>query len=111
MDPLQLVELIDAEGKLIDGLVSVQSPTSGESLHEQAILLQAASFKHIDYVFFRPFKDDEGEHIRSSQVAAYVVDNSTRKLTEEELAELHHKLWLHGVSPLVYVAWPTRITS
>jgi hypothetical protein len=27
----------------------------------------------------------------------------------ERLARLHQKLWLHGVAPLVYVAWPTRI--
>ena len=62
-----------------------------------------------NYVFFRRFKDNQGKHIRSSQVAAYVVDNSQQGLIEADLANLHHVLWLHGVAPLVYVAWPTRI--
>ncbi|MEA1951937.1 MAG: hypothetical protein U9N87_11165, partial [Planctomycetota bacterium] len=30
-------------------------------------------------------------------------------LTEGELARLHSKLWLHGVAPLIYVLWPTRV--
>ena len=106
---LELVDLVDAKNEPVDGLVSVHSPASAEGPHERAILLQAETFKHIDYVFFRLFKDAEGNDIRSSQVAAYVVDNSQQRLTEEELAKLHHMLWLHGVAPLVYVAWPTRI--
>ena len=109
MGSLELVELVDAQDKAIDGLISVRSFTSAESPHEHAILLQAATFKHVDYVFFRRFKDAEGKHVRSSQIAAYVVDNGQQRLTEDELARLHHKLWLHGVAPLIYVAWPTRI--
>lgn len=109
MRSLELVELVDAENKPIDGLVSVHEPASAVSPHERAILLQAQSFNHVDYVFFRRFKTAEGNEFRSSQVAAYVVDNSQQQLTEEKLAELHHKLWLHGIAPLVYVAWPTRI--
>src|SRR5690606_135651 len=46
---------------------------------------------------------------RSSVVAAYVVDNSNARVTEQQLAALHHELWLHGGAPLVYVAWPTRV--
>src|SRR5258707_244986 len=99
---LKLVDLVDAKDQPIDGLVSVHSPTSAESPHEYAILLQAATFKYVDYVFFRRFKDAEGHEVRSSQVAAYVVDNSQQHLAEDDLAKLHHKLWLHGVAPLIY---------
>jgi N-6 DNA Methylase len=106
---LELVDLLDSNNKPVDGLASVRELSSAEDFHESAILLQAATFKHIDYVFFRRFKDSNGRHVRSSQVAAYVVDNSQQRQTEEELATLHHKLWLHGVAPLIYVAWPTRI--
>ncbi len=109
MRSLELVELVDAENNPFDGLVSVHRLASAASPHERAILSQAATFVHVDYVFFRRFKDAEGRGVRSSQVAAYVVDNSQQRLTEDELAKLHHKLWLHGVAPLVYVAWPTRI--
>jgi hypothetical protein len=106
---LELVELVDAENSPIDGLVSVHKLASAASPHERAILSQAATFEDVDYVFFRRFNDAEGRNARSSQVAAYVVDNSQQRLAEDELARLHHKLWLHGVAPLVYVAWPTRI--
>jgi hypothetical protein len=58
----------------------------------------------VDYVFFRRFDDG-----RSSQPAALVIDNTTERLTEAELAKTHHDLWLLGVVPLVYVAWPTRV--
>jgi hypothetical protein len=108
-DSLQLVELFDANAKPIDGLVAVNDFDSVETPHERAILLQAATFEHVHFVFFRRFKDAGGKHTRSSQVLAYVVDNSQQRLTEDELAMLHHKLWLHGVAPLVYIAWPTRI--
>jgi hypothetical protein len=103
------VDFADAEDRPLDGLVPVRGPASAEDPHERAILLQAAAFQHIDYVFFRRFKDAQGRAVRSSQVAAYVVDNSRQRLTEHDLANLHHQLWLHGVAPLVYVAWPTRV--
>lgn len=109
MKSLALVDLIDEQNMPIDGLASVRSPDSAESPHERSILLQASSFKHIDYVFFRRFVDAEGLNKRSSQVAAYVIDNTNKKLSQEKLAELHHHLWLHGVAPLIYIAWPTRI--
>jgi N-6 DNA Methylase len=106
---LELVELVDAADNPIDGLLSVHSLASTASPHERAILKQTATFEYIDYVFFRRFKDIEGHEVQSSQVAAYVIDNSQQRLTEDELAKLHHNLWLHGVAPLIYVAWPTRI--
>ena len=102
---LQLVDLIDSDGKPAPGLVSVRE-TARESLRidEQAAITYAEPFKRIDYVFFRRFSDG-----RSSQILAYVVDNSDEKLDEKTLAELHLKVWLHGGAPLIYIAWPTRI--
>jgi hypothetical protein len=107
---LESVDFFDSNDRPLDGLVSVRDHKSEElGPHEYAILLQAASFEHIDFVFFRRFKDESGKDVRSSQVAAYVVDNSQSRLTKDDLASLHHKLWLHGVAPLIYVAWPTQI--
>ncbi|MCY2994886.1 MAG: N-6 DNA methylase [Planctomycetota bacterium] len=109
MRSLELVDLIDTKNQPLDGLVAVREHTSVDDPHERAILLQAETFRHIDFVFFRRFNGAQGEDARSSQVAAYVVDNSRQNLTEDDLAGLHHKLWLHGVAPLIYVAWPTRV--
>jgi len=102
---LQLVDLINSDGKPIPGLVSVHETVKGNlSIDEQATVTYAETFDRIDYVFFRRFADG-----RSSQLLAYVVDNSDEELDEETLAELHLKVWLHGAAPLIYVAWPTRI--
>src|SRR5205807_7477524 len=71
---------------------------------ERAAVLDAASFKIVDFILFRRFADG-----RSSQVAAYVVDNSGQRLDETALAALHWRLWLHGTAPLLYVAWPSKV--
>ena len=101
---LQSVDLIRPDDKLSEGLVSVHKPSSGLDISEKAVILDAETFERIDYVFFRRFSDE-----RSSQVAAYVVDNSDEKLNEEALASLHHQVWLQGTAPLLYVAWPSRV--
>lgn len=101
---LQAVDFFDAKNRPVDGLVSVQGNGATSRPDEHAALLQAATFEHVDYVYFRRFNDG-----RTSQIAAYVVDNTRGHLSEIELAQLHHKLWLHGVAPLVYVAGLTRV--
>ena len=109
MHPLEYVDLLDAKSKPVDGLVSVHKPKDADDPHERAVLLEAVSFEHIDFVYFRRFRDSNGKPLRSSHVAAYVVDNSKQKLSNDQLAKLHHSLWLHGSAPLIYVAWPTRV--
>jgi len=103
--PLQLVDLFSSDDKPSPGLVSVRETEKG-TLHidEKAAVSYAETFDCIDYVFFRRFSDG-----RSSQIAAYVVDNSDRRLDEKALAELHLRVWLQGATPLLYIAWPTRI--
>jgi len=106
---LQSVDFIRQDGKPTEGLVSVPQndnvPPKNLSIDEQAVIFEAKLFKHIDFVFFRRFSDEK----RSSQVAAYVVDNSNNKLNENALSELHRQVWLQGVAPLLYIAWPSRI--
>jgi hypothetical protein len=105
INTLQLVDLIDRDGKFTPGLVSTSHITEANlSIDERAEVLYATTFKDIDYVFFRRFSDG-----RSSQISAYIVDNSNGSLDEKALAELHHKVWLHGKAPLLYVFWPSRI--
>lgn len=101
---LELVDMIGADGDFAYGLVPVHGGEKVERVDEASVLHDAQSFIHVDYVFFRRFVDG-----RSSQVAAFVVDNSGDKVDERTLSQLHHQVWLHGTAPLLYVAWRTRI--
>jgi hypothetical protein len=102
---LQLVNLINSDGKATPGLVSVRGTAKANlRIEEQAAITYAGTFNRIDYVFFRRFSDG-----RSSQILAYVVANADEKLDEETLAKLHLEVWLQGAAPLIYISWPTRI--
>jgi len=102
---LQSVDFIRSDGKPAPGLITIRGPdTMDLSIDEQAAVFDARSFNHVDFVFFRRFSDG-----RSSQISAYVIDNSDERLDEKTLSELHMKVWLHGTAPLLYVAWPSRI--
>jgi hypothetical protein len=85
-----------------DGLVAVTgTPLDSLPLSEQRIIKDTYKINDkIDYVFFRRFNNGE---ITSSQLIAYVIDNSGGKLTDKELSRLHHTLWLNGTIPLLYV--------
>ena len=105
VNTLQLVNLVSSDGKPTPGLVPIRGAAKVNlSIDEQASVTYAETFDRIDYVFFRRFSDG-----RSSQISAYVVDNSDERLDEKALAELHQKVWLHGATPLLYIAWPSRI--
>ncbi len=104
---LESVDLMRSDGTPVPGLVSVREQAAEPScptIDEQTAVMDAQSFEHIDFVFFRRFSDG-----RSSQVAAYVINNWDERLAEDDLAKLHLQLWLHGRAPLLYVAWPSRI--
>ena len=111
---LQSVDFIRADGKLTSGLVPVKGSIAKKlTIDEQAVVVEAKTFKHfetknnipiIDFVFFRRFSDG-----RSSQVAAYVVDNSDDKLDKKTLSELHRQVWLQGTTPLLYIAGASQI--
>jgi hypothetical protein len=98
------MDFVRPDGKCTPGLVSVHDQNAIKSLRidEQAVIFEAISFKRIDFVFFRRFSDS-----RSSQVAAYVVDNSDNRLDKNSLSELHRQVWLQGTAPLLYIAGVT----
>jgi hypothetical protein len=103
---LMSVDFVRADDTHTPGLVPVKK--DGEmgrlSVDEQAAIWDASLLRDIDYVFFRRFSDG-----RSSQVAAYVVDNAEKKLSDEALSKLHQWVWLQGTAPLLYVAGDSRI--
>ena len=88
----------------VPGLVSVRGGAAPDRIEEQFTIRQAADLGDIDYVFFRRFSDG-----RSSQAAACVIDNSDDRLSENDIAKIHQRLWLNGSSPLLYVGWQTRV--
>ncbi|MFN0056275.1 MAG: class I SAM-dependent DNA methyltransferase, partial [Planctomycetales bacterium] len=101
---LESVGLAPGSREATDGLVAVRRPPAGLPIDEAAAVRAAQGFEAVDYIFFRRFDDGS-----SSQPAAYVIDNSSERFTESQLAQTHHNLWLQGAVPLVYIAWPTRI--
>jgi len=104
---LQSLNFVKPDGKLAEGLVPVHKRRNTKitlRIDEKAAVTNAELFNRIDFVYFRRFSDG-----RSSQVAAYVVDNSDEELDESILAELHLQVWLQGKAPLLYVAWPSRV--
>lgn len=102
---LQSVDFIRDRGELASGLVPVEKDIPKKlPVDEQATIFEAKSFNRIDYVFFRRFSDG-----RSSQVAAYVVDNSNDNLDEKALSALHRQVWLQGTTPLLYIAGASQI--
>lgn len=81
------------------------SPPSTLALDEQIALRQAhALCDRIDYVFFRRFADG-----RSSQVAAYIIDEADSNFSSSDIGDLHYRLWLSGTTPLLYVSWQDRV--
>ncbi len=104
VSPLHFVDLEPGTDSLSAGLVPVHGKRAPITLAEEAAVRDAALFKRVDYVFFRRFAD-----LRSPQVAAYVVDNSDESLSEEQLSDLHWHVWMQGIAPLLYIAWPTRL--
>jgi len=89
-----------------DGELPPQSVAERVAQREARLLEGTKAQKNIsvDYIFFRRFGDE-----RSSQVAAYVLDNSTSLYSREAIAELHARVWLNGSAPLLYVEWPTHV--
>jgi hypothetical protein len=88
-----------------DGLVRISnSPANDLPLNECQVILEAYSInRKLDFVYFRRFID------RASQPIALIVDNTTKKITEKELAELHRSLWFYGRVPLLYIEWDNRV--
>ena len=92
----------------IDGLIPVSENLPDDiPLAEKRIIHQTLKIsEYIDFIFFRRFSKND---VRTSQAVAYIIDNSTRKLTYEAIARLHHTLWLNGTVPLLYIDYDEKV--
>ena len=87
-------------------LVSLCQPVALERMEEQEAVFQARRIGggSVSALLFRRFSDG-----RASQVAAYVIDNESGQWSDEQIAAIHHKVWLHGEVPLLYVDGRTEV--
>src|SRR4051812_33386504 len=101
---LAALDFVPDSNANLPGLVRIRGTRDRLSVSEEAWMRVAEGIAGLDFVFFRRFCDD-----RSSQVAAYVIDNSDEHLGEAALALIHKEVWLNGSAPLLYVGWPGRV--
>lgn len=101
---LNAVNFIPQTGKSMPGLVEIRPRRPLLPVDEEVAVRQAEAIGDIDYVFFRRFSDG-----RSSQVTAYIIDNSDERFSKAKLAEIHKRVWLNGCAPLLYVGWQTQV--
>lgn len=111
---LQKLQLAPVRGRApVAGLVSLKDDSLPPDSIPESVAKREANFLNcgdedpcaaIDSVFFRRFNDG-----RSSQVAAYIVDNSRNQYNDQQIAELHRRVWLNGSAPLLYVEHSTRV--
>jgi type I restriction-modification system DNA methylase subunit len=101
---LNAVDFALQTGRSMPGLVEIRPKRPSLPVDEEVAVRQAEAIGDIDYVYFRRFSDG-----RSSQVAAYVIDNSDDRFSKTKLAEIHKRVWLNGSAPLLYVGWQTQV--
>ena len=108
MNPLARLGFLSPNGEACNGLVPVSGDISLLPIDQQVAIRDVGTLTDedhvIDFVFFRTFSDG-----RSAHPAAYVIDNTSEKLSKGCLAEIHRRVWLQGHAPLLYVAWETRV--
>jgi type I restriction-modification system DNA methylase subunit len=101
---LNAVDFAPQTGRSMPGLVEIRPKRPSLPIDEEIAVRQAEAIGDIDYVYFRRFSDG-----RSSQVAAYVIDNSDERFSKAKLAEIHKRVWLNGSAPLLYIGWQTQV--
>lgn len=75
-----------------------KSYSSNEILFEEKLILDAAKKLRATAVYFRRFPDNQ-----SSKAQLFVFDNSNLRLSKNELADIHRKIWSAGIVPIYYV--------
>jgi len=75
-----------------------------ELLFEERLVVDLAKKLNATAVYFRRFADNQ-----SSKPQLFIFDNTRNAFSQNELAELHRKIWSSGIVPLYYVFDNTNI--
>ena len=75
-----------------------------ELFFEERLILDLARKLKASAVYFRRFSNSQ-----SSQPQLFIFDNTQNLFSEDELAELHRKIWSSGIVPIYYVFDNTNI--
>lgn len=96
----QVLDILDFNSKSVSSTLfyTSQDYTSDQLLFEERLVFDFAKKINVTAVYFRRF----GEN-RSSLPQLFVFDNTTGRFSENDIAEIHRKLWSSGIVPLYYV--------
>jgi len=96
----QVLEILDFNSKSVSSTLfyTSQDYTADQLLFEERLVFDFAKKINVTAVYFRRF----GEN-RSSLPQLFVFDNTTGRFSENDIAEIHRKLWSSGIVPLYYV--------
>ena len=94
----QLFDKLEFSQHFIDDLEIVsENPVETLPIFKQIILKEVHSISsHINFVLFRQIE-------KQTLPVACTINNVSHVLTESDIAEIHHNLWLYGKIPLLYV--------
>lgn len=93
----QVLDVLDFNTKSVSSTLfyTSQDYTPDRLLFEERLVFYFAKKINATAVFFRRF----GEN-RSSLPQLFVFDNTTGRFSENDIAEIHRKLWSSGIVPL-----------
>ncbi len=96
----QVLDVLDFNSKSVSSTLfyTSQNYTADQILFEERLVFDFAKKINVTAVYFRRF----GEN-RSSLPQLFVFDNTTGRFSENDIAEIHRKLWSSGIVPLYYV--------
>jgi len=78
--------------------------TKKKLFFEERLILDIADKLKVSAVYFRRFANNQ-----TSKPQLFIFDNTRSLFTQEQLAELHTKIWSSGIVPLYYVFDNTNI--
>lgn len=78
--------------------------TSAEIDFSERLVLEEAKRLNATAVFFRRM-----EGLQSSIPQVFIYDNTSRSYSDDDLAEIHRKVWSRGIVPIYYVVDDTQI--
>ncbi|NQU87894.1 MAG: N-6 DNA methylase, partial [Mariniphaga sp.] len=102
----KVLEKLDFNSKLGNSTLFFTSKnyTHKELFFEERLILDVARKLKASAVYFRRFADNQ-----SSKSQLFIFDNTGNLFSQEELANLHRKIWSGGIVPIYYVFDNTNI--